>query len=202
MSRALTKTALLRRRAELALYERVRPSLDLARRQIALALSEEREALRAVEAELADRTRGAARALPMLANAEVPLHGLVHVAAVDRGLANRAGVALPTLPAVRFERADYGLLVRPHWVDRVVVELEALVRLRLHLGVRLERRRLLERALARSVQRVNLFDQVLIPRARADIRRIALAIGDGDRMAIVRAKTAKARHASGAGAGA
>lgn len=201
MTSALTKTALLRRRAELALYERVRPSLDLARRQIALAWSEERDAARNLETEIAERTRDAARALPMLANSEVSIDGLVRVAAVNREPVSRAGVSLPTITAVHFERADYGLLVRPHWVDRVAVELEALVRLRLDLGVRLERRRLLERALARSVQRVNLFDQVLIPRARADIRRIALAIGDGERMAIVRAKTAKSRHASGDGAG-
>ena len=168
----------------------------------AIALSEERDAARALEAALAGRTQDAARALPMLANAEVSIDGLVRVAAVNRALVARAGVSLPTIEAVHFVRADYGLLVRPHWIDRVAVALEALVRLRLDLGVRHERRRLLELALARSVQRVNLFDQVLIPRARADIRRIALAIGDGERMAIVRAKTAKSRHASGAGAGA
>lgn len=201
MIRALTKAALLHRRADLALYERVRPSLELARRQIALALAEETEAVARLEAAVAERLDAAARAVPMLANAEVPVDGLVRITRLSRGQTSRAGVVLPTLEIVEVERVAYGLLVRPHWVDRVAADLEALARMHLERDVRRDRARLLERALARSVQRVNLFDQVLIPRARADIRRIAIAIGDAERMAIVRAKAAKARRAPGAGAG-
>jgi V/A-type H+-transporting ATPase subunit D len=59
------------------------------------------------------------------------------------------------------------------------------------------RRRLarLEAALTRTVQRVHLFEKVLVPEAQAELRRILVFLGDAERAALVRAKLAKARHA-------
>jgi len=51
----------------------------------------------------------------------------------------------------------------------------------------------LERALRTTTQRVNLFDKVLIPRTREEIRSIRLYLGENERVAVVRAKIAKAK---------
>jgi V/A-type H+-transporting ATPase subunit D len=60
-----------------------------------------------------------------------------------------------------------------------------------------ERRRLalLDEAVRTITQRFNLFDQVLIPRTRANIKRIQIFLADGERAAVVRAKIAKAKQA-------
>jgi len=63
--------------------------------------------------------------------------------------------------------------------------------------VSLHRRRyaLLDEAVRTITQRVNLFDKVLIPRTRANIKRIRIFLADGERAAVVRAKIAKAKRA-------
>ena len=42
-------------------------------------------------------------------------------------------------------------------------------------------------------QRVNLFDQILIPTARRNIRRIQTFLGDYERAAVTRAKLVKSK---------
>jgi V/A-type H+/Na+-transporting ATPase subunit D len=50
---------------------------------------------------------------------------------------------------------------------------------------------LLDAAVTKVAQRVNLFDKVLVPRANANIRRIDIALGDLERAAVVNSKIAK-----------
>ena len=56
-----------------------------------------------------------------------------------------------------------------------------------------ERTRILEQQVRRVTQRVNLFDQILIPRARKNIKRIQIFLGDLERAAVTRAKLAKGK---------
>ena len=55
---------------------------------------------------------------------------------------------------------------------------------------------LLDAALRKVTQRVNLFEKVLIPRARDNIRRIRIYLGDAERAAVVRSKIAKRKRAA------
>ena len=81
--------------------------------------------------------------------------------------------------------------VRPHWVDLVAERLKEVLRLRVEAQVTQRQVTLLDAAVTKVTQRVNLFDKVLIPHARADIRRIDIALGDRERSAVVNAKIAK-----------
>ncbi len=67
--------------------------------------------------------------------------------------------------------------------------------LELRVRVQVEQRRLglLEAAVRRVTQRVNLFDKVLIPRTRDNIKRIKVYLADNERAGVVRAKLAKKR---------
>ena len=85
----------------------------------------------------------------------------------------------------------------PFWVDALAVAVQKAVSLRLAQQVRKERVRRLEEAVRRTTQRVNLFEKVLIPTARENIRRITVFLADAERAAVVRSKIAKARHAAG-----
>jgi V/A-type H+-transporting ATPase subunit D len=70
--------------------------------------------------------------------------------------------------------------------------------LQLRLRIQVERRclTLLDEAVRTITQRVNLFDKVLIPQARDNIRRIQIFLADGERAAVVRAKIAKGKRAA------
>ncbi len=191
---ALNKASLSRQTQQLKTYERFLPSLDLKRKQLlaerakaAAALARTKEALRPIDALIAEQ-------LPMVSNAEVDLTDLVRVERVTLGDENVVGTHLPTLESVELEVRDYGFLGRPHWVDRVVRVLRETLELRIQMQVEQERLQLLEVAVRRITQRVNLFEKVLVPRTRESIRRIRIYLSDSERAAVVRAKIAKRKQ--------
>jgi V/A-type H+-transporting ATPase subunit D len=194
----LNQTSLHSQSKRLAAYERFLPSVDLKRRQLIAernkatrALAERREQLQVVIDRVVEE-------LPMLAGGPVDLDDLVKVAGCEYGEENLMGVVLPTLGEVRFDRRPYSLLARPPWVDRLVDFLADTLELELQCRVDAERLRILEEAVRKSTQRFNLFDKVLIPRTRANIRQIRLFLADQSTAAVVRAKIAKSRNAGGA----
>ena len=76
---------------------------------------------------------------------------------------NVAGVLVPVFSDVTFPEASYSLFGTPPWVDE----------------------------LTRIIQRVNLFEKVMIPEARESIRRIRIKLGDEMTDAVGRSKIAK-----------
>jgi V/A-type H+-transporting ATPase subunit D len=190
----LSKSALQEQRTQLRLYEKLLPSLDLKRRQLLGELKKAEQSLaraRGATSALEDRIGGE---LPMLAEMGASLAGLVRVRDVHVGTENIAGVKVPQLQGLDFEVARYSLLATPAFTDRLVARLQEAAEQRVRLGVEAERVRVLEGALRRTTQRVNLFGHVLIPRARQHIRRIQIHLSDLEREGVVRSKLSKARH--------
>ena len=141
------------------------------------------------------RERVAAQ-IPMLANREVDLAELVSVKSASLGEHNVVGTRLPTLESIEVEVRDYGYLAKPHWVDRLVVELTRMLELQVRLAVQQRRVELLNDAARKVTQRVNLFEKVLIPRASENIRKIRIYLADAERAAVVRSKIAKRNRAA------
>lgn len=197
---ALNKASLQREQRKLGTYRRFLPSLDLKRRQ----LIAEREKARRVYGELEDSLdqlrRQVGEQVPMLANREVELDRLVTVTGVELAEQNMVGTRLPVLRDVHLAVRPYGLLTRPHWVDRLVDLLKRGLELKVRLQVQARRVRLLEEAVRKITQRVNLFDKVLIPRTQENIRSIKLFLADAERAGVVRAKIAKGKRAREAAA--
>ncbi|CAK6692479.1 V-type ATP synthase subunit D [Synechococcus sp. CBW1107] len=192
MSRlSLTKASLSRQKGLLKTYHDVLPSLDLKRRQ----LSAEREAARHQLEEA--QTRAAAieaevgKSCPMLAHERIDLSDLVTITAVHQQEENLMGTRLPKLQGVDFRVTDYGLLSRPFWVDAVVGWLQEALRNQLQLQVAEQRLELLRQAERKVTQRFNLFDRVLIPRTRSNIRQITIYLADAERAGVVNSKIAK-----------
>jgi V/A-type H+-transporting ATPase subunit D len=191
----LNKAELARKKRQLATYQRFLPSLDMKRKQLMAERRRARQTLADLRADLAETRRQAGETLPMLADEQVDVERLLRVSQVQLGRQNVVGVALPTLDDVHFARAAYGYLAKPHWVDPLVELLESRLRLEIAERIAAERLRLLEEALKKVTQRVNLFDKVLIPRTQEEIKHIQIALGDAERAAVVRAKFAKRKRA-------
>lgn len=195
---ALNKSSLNRERKRLETFRRFLPALELKRKQLTAL----RETARAQTAELVDQLKAARDGLgervPMLASEQFDLSGLVTVEQVRLGRQNAVGVELPVLEAVDVRVADYSYLAEPHWVDVAVDALSRVVELRVALAVAERRLSRLEEAVRKVTQRVNLFEKVLIPEAKENIRRISIHIGDAERAAVIRAKIAKSKRARGA----
>jgi V/A-type H+-transporting ATPase subunit D len=192
---ALNKASLAHQVRQLKTYERFLPSLDLKRRQLMAERARERVAMDATRRDSQALREAVAAQLPMLANREIDLAALVSVQAVRMGGQNVVGTRLPRLEGVEVQVRDYGYLARPHWVDRLVDMLTRMLELQVQLAVQKRRAALLEDAVRKVTQRVNLFEKVLIPRARENMRRIRIYLGDAERAAVVRSKIAKRKRA-------
>ena len=196
MEQALSKAALGQARSRLAAYRRFLPSLDLKRQQLIAERNKARQRVRAMAAEREALFRAAGEEVPMLAMAGISLDGLARIQGARYGEENVVGVILPVVDHVEVEVQDYGLLVRPHWVDRVAELLQQALRLEVEIVVAGQRVALLEQAVKKVTQRVNLFEKVLIPRTRAHIRKIQIYLGDAERAGVVTAKLAKSKRAA------
>ncbi len=188
---ALNKSSLHRQMARLKIFEHFLPSLDLKRRQVVMERARARQAAVRTREELEALLASVGRDLPMLANDTVDLAGLVRVESVEIVEESLVGIRLPTLRHVEVRTQPYSLLAKPHWVDAVAARLERAIGLRLLVQVQEARVSLLDEAVRRLTQRVNLFEKVLIPQAREDIRRIRIHLADAERARVVQAKIAK-----------
>ena len=193
---ALSKSSLQRERRKLQNFERFLPSLDLKRRQLMGERAKAVGELRMAEEELAKFHGNIGELLPMLSNREVDLTDLVRVSSLTHDEENVVGIRLPRLKGFDVELKSYSRLGRPQWVDGVAHRLKESVAL--HLRVRFGRRRveILKRAVVRTTQRVNLFEKVLIPRTRQNIKHIQIYLGDAERAAVVSSKVAKKKRAA------
>jgi V/A-type H+/Na+-transporting ATPase subunit D len=196
---SLNKSSLHRQQRQLKIYERFLPSLDLKRRQLIAERAKAEYELAAIQKEIAALTGRVSAHLPMLANREVDLTSLVWIEAIQVEEENRLGTRLPAFQGAEVQIRDYSFLTRPHWVDVAATWIREMILLQLRLQVQQDRVKLLNEAARKITQRVNLFEKVLIPRAREHIRRIRIHLSDAERAAVVRAKLAKSRHRGASG---
>jgi V/A-type H+-transporting ATPase subunit D len=191
---SLNKSALQKERNLLSLYQRVLPSLDLKRLQLMMELAKAKKVLVKDQQEIEKLQDLAGNTIPMLAIAEIDLSGLVKIQEVSTELENVVGVKLPVLKDVHFDLLDYSMLGKPHWVDVLVERLKEAAWMHERLKVSEKRFDVLEHAVRKITQRVNLFEKVLIPKTRSNIKKIKIFLGDAERAAVVRSKIAKKKH--------
>src|SRR5208283_3170837 len=187
----LSKTQLAKENTNLAMYRRYLPSLDLKRQQLTAERNRTQARIAEIEAQIGRRVARIGEEIPMLANKDIDLKGLASLKALKIGERNVVGLRLPSLKEIEVDVARYGYLVRPHWVDLVAERLKEVLRLKVEAQVTRRQVALLDAAATKVTQRVNLFDKVLIPHTKKNIRRIDIALGDLERSAVVNAKIAK-----------
>lgn len=193
---AMNKSSLNRERKKLETYERFLPSLEMKRRQLTASRNRAREQLAQLRAASERSAATVGSRLPMLASDQFDLRGLVQIERVELRWENAVGLRLPVLERLVDRVQPYSHLAEPHWVDNAVDALRDALRLRVEVEVARRRLALLEDAVRKTTQRVNLFQEVLIPKAQENIRRIGVYLGDAERAAVIRAKIAKGKRAT------
>ena len=196
MALALNKTSLKQQRDQLSMYQRFLPSLELKRQQVIADYQKAKRILAATEQkinELLGANNGGLFSL--LGASEQDLTGLVRVESITVTEENRLGIKLPVLGQVRFHATEYSMLAKPFWVDFLVELLQKMASLSLRRNIEKMRVQRLNDVVRRLTQRVNLFENVLIPQAQKEILRIQIYLADTERAAVVRSKIAKTKNA-------
>jgi V/A-type H+-transporting ATPase subunit D len=190
----LTRPELKRQRDALARFERYLPMLKLKQQQLQMTIQGVNQKYRAAEAAArqAQQTFDAYRSI--LADvAGLDIKAMAAPSRVRTATTNIAGVSVPVFEGVEFPEATYSLFGTPAWVDRALADLREVNRRQAELAVIREQHQRLHRELTKVVQRVNLFEKLMIPRAREAIRRIRIHLGDEMTAAVGRAKIAKSK---------
>jgi V/A-type H+-transporting ATPase subunit D len=194
---SLSKSALSAQSRNLKTYERFLPSLDLKRKQLMAERNKSLEVEQDIVREMAELRRQVEKQLPMLANQNYRLKDVAVLRGVTVEQENLLGTTLPRLTGVDIQTLEYGYLTKPHWVDVLIELMSRMLELHATLAIQRRRNQLLDQAVRKVTQRVNLFDKVLIPRTRQQIRTIRIHLADAERAAVVRSKIAKAKRARG-----
>ena len=188
---SLTKASLTKQKRQLKTFEDVLPSLDLKRRQLSAERAKAKQVLAETQKKLQDLEPEIATEMPMLSNELVELKDIVKVTGVDLIEENVMGTRLPKVNQVKIQVRDYALLRKPFWVDRLVELLKKALETQIKLQVAQQRLKLLKQAERKVTQRFNLFDKVLIPQTKANIKKIQIYLSDAERAAVVNSKIAK-----------
>ena len=192
----LTRPELKRQRDLLGRFQRYLPMLKLKQQQLQATVlqTEQRHRQALVAVRQAEQVIEPYRPL-LAALAGINVDELARPVEQVTHTSNVAGVALTVLEDVTFGPLRYSLFGTPPWVDRAILDHRELNRRRAHAEALAEQIRLLRRELMRVIQRVNLFEKVMIPQAREAIRIIRIRLGDEQTAGVARAKMAKAKLA-------
>jgi V/A-type H+-transporting ATPase subunit D len=187
-----TKNELKAQRDALRRFERYLPTLQLKKQQLQLEI-------RRIEAQIEEQEAEERKWLESLAPwirlfAEpVHLERYLRVREVRMVEGNIAGVAIPVLENVEFDREMPDLFATPPWVDDALDLLERVIQVRVTLQILREQLRRVGEELRVTTQRVNLFEKVKIPECQENIRVIRIFLGDQQTADVVRGKIAKGR---------
>jgi V/A-type H+-transporting ATPase subunit D len=190
----LSKHAMHEQQEQLKLYQRLLPSLDLKRRQLMLEVQKAQDEYTAAQSAVEALETRIGEELPMLADKEFRLGGLVRLKSFKVIEQNVVGVKLPFLDSIDCEVAAYSQLATPPWVDTLVQRLKDASEQRMRAEIAGQRLSILQIAVRRITQRVNLFEKILIPTAKQTIQKIRIFLGDAERASVITSKLAKKKQ--------
>ena len=189
----LTKTELKAQTDALKRFQRFLPMLQLKKQQLQgeiAGIVQKAEETTARERSVRDDLD---RWVGLFATDEELLAGLVKVKSVNTGMANVAGVTIPTFESIETDVKEVDAWSTPAWVDNAVDTTTQILSLQCERSIYQEQKALIEKELQLTSQRVNLFEKVKIPECREAIRKIKIAIGDEQTAAVTRGKIATGR---------
>ncbi len=189
----LTKNALREQQASLSQLNRYLPTLQLKKAMLQTQVFEVKQEIATLETAFALEKKRVEKFSSLLGASGIGLNpsDVATVERVDKVYENIAGVEVPELKKVHFRSLEYSLFDTPSWLDSIIEGIRHLVISKAKVKVSEEKKEALEKELREVSIRVNLFEKVLIPRAKANIKKIKIFLGDQELAAVAQAKAAK-----------
>ncbi len=187
----LTKNEQKAQKDALKMYQRYLPTLTLKKQQLQTEIRTIEADAVSVRNQRKDLEKEFESWMAVFGEEDAFLPDMVTVRNIRKGTGNIAGVTIPTYEGADFHRGDYDLYETPLWVDIAADCMEKALELDLRAEVLDEQVRLLQKELLTTSQRVNLFEKVKIPEAKANIKKISVYLGDQQVSAVARSKISK-----------
>ncbi|MHC4741668.1 MAG: V-type ATP synthase subunit D [Planctomycetota bacterium] len=189
-----TRTELKLQRDRLSRFNRYLPTLKLKQQQVQASIVQTRRELNKTQQSVNDTRQIISRYEGLFNDAAgVNFRQLAEPETIDTARHSIAGVYVRQFKTIHFPHVHFSLFGTAPWVDRVLADLKTLNRLTAERDILTECLDLLTAELKKVMQRVNLFEKVMIPQTLENIRRIRIALGDQMTAGVARAKIAKAK---------
>ncbi len=186
----LTKNELKNQKDMLKRFQRYLPTLILKKQQLQMVMRQVEAQVREKQEEKEQRRQDMESWIAVYGE-DIDTASYVEIERLKTSAGNIAGIDIPVFEELEFAIQDYDLFETPVWLDDGIEGLCSLLRIDAEMAVLEEQLRLLGNELRVTTQRVNLFEKVMIPDAKENIRQIRIYLGDQQTAAVVRGKIAK-----------
>ena len=187
----LNKVSLREQKQKMALYQRFLPALEARKQQFLMQLGVVRKDIRKQENALAQLIADMALWAPLIRDMEGLLKSFLTIRQIRVALHNVAGLKIPLFEEVVFEDPSYSVFATSYSFEIVLERLREAIRRREKLKILLEQERILADGFRKTSQRINLYEQRLIPECREALRKITVYLQDQQAAAVGVAKVAK-----------
>ncbi len=187
----LNKVFLREQKQKLAMYERFLPALEARKQQFLMHLGIIRKTIEDRQSIMDMRLNEIAGWSPLYWDMQKILPFYVAIREVRVKSKNVAGLKVPEYQEVIFDEPSYSLFATPYSFDIVLLSTREVISLREHIGVLRKQEGILSDGFRKTSQRINLYEQRLIPDCREAIRKITVYLQDQQAAAVGVAKVAK-----------
>jgi V/A-type H+-transporting ATPase subunit D len=188
----LSKAQLKKEKDALKMFNRYLPMLILKKQQLQAEINKISAAIEEVQGKIKAIEQSVEAWVDVFAE-NIDIASLIRLESIETRQGNIAGVDIPVFVSARIVKKEYDLLHYPLWVDYALETLEKILALRAQIKILLRQQEVLRNELRITAQRVNLFEKVMIPQTKNNIRIINIYLGDLQTASVVRGKLAKSK---------
>ncbi len=187
----LTKNELKTQKDALKRFTRYLPTLELKKKQLLVEIQNIQKEIERLQKENERVEREILQWVDVFADDSVDASEYIKIKDLVTGTGNIAGIDIPVFEDLTFEDIEYDYFTVPLWVDAGIAVAREQMRRQAEWETYQKQQELIEEELRTTIQRIKLFEEVKIPEARENIRKIRIFLGDQMTAEVVRGKIAK-----------
>ena len=189
-----TKNELRAQQKRLSQLDRYLPTLQLKKAMLQTEANEARAEILRLEDAFHEVRLNVSQSCSLLTERiGLKMEDAANISRIEKHYENIAGVEIPIFEGVTFTAFDYPLFSTPAWLDALVQDLREMASAKAKVMIAEEKKEAIEKELREVSIRVNLFEKNLMPRAKKNIRKIKVFLGDQELAAVGQAKVAKSK---------
>ncbi len=188
----LNKSELTRLKREERMYFQFLPVLKLKQEQLQIERIKIKNKIRSIKIKF-DKTKIRYKGLISLIPdpVSIDIKSIITIKALLIREKSIAGVKVPVLKEVIFNKNNIPYFNIPSWIVRGVDKLRDIVRLYIEQKIVAKQFHFINKELKKATQKVNLFEKVLLPETKEAIKKIKIVLNDEQVASVGRGKIAK-----------